>query len=59
MIEKNEINGGVMNDNGWKNKHGSRIGSFFILLYSLIILLADLQIEIFMIFSLFLFFSCF
>lgn len=39
-----------MNENGWENKHGSGTGSFFILLYSLIVLLADLQIEISMIF---------
>lgn len=38
-----------MNDNEWKNKNVSEIGPFFILLCSLVVLLADLQIGIFMI----------
>jgi len=49
MSEKNEINGGVMNDNGWGNKNMSGIGPFSILLCSLIILLLTCK-QFFMIF---------
>jgi len=39
-----------MNDDEWKNKNVSEIGPFFSLLCSLVVLIANLQIEVFMIF---------